>query len=705
MILKRSCLLMLLCMIVLPVFAQTSTPQSPVSLYFVPGLSIPVGRDSETSKLGGGSSLIVQLRTPDFPLFALEAGGGFIASPLDIPPGEDIDDALLYLFSPRLGIRADYELFPRLFLGAHLHGGYYFASLTADTALEEDQGQNPLIHLGGEIKYRLLPSLSLGLDVSYRNFLGLFNDVAVSLGATYYFKSQTEGLLIGPQLKPYSGLEVGTIEISPVFPVFYKYYDENPIGSFLLRNTGKIPLEDVKVKVFVNQYMDNPNICWETEYIKGGDEKSVDLYALFNDRVMGISESTKMQINISVESSVAGENFGNETVQTLRVYDRNATTWQDDRRAAAFVTLKDPTVLKFSKNIASMTMDKGSRAINGNFLTAIAFHEALRLYGVSYVIDPTTPFIEFHQKKMAVDYLQFPNQTLEYKAGDCDDLSILYCALLESVGVETAFITIPGHIYMALNLNLSRDEAAKRFMKIDDLIVIDDDVWLPVEITVRDKGFLDAWAAGAKQWREHEADAQLIPVRSAWEVYEPVGFSGDVLPLTIPDENAVSTAFLEEVMKFIDRELYPQVSRIQKQIDSDRNNPRLINSLGVLYARYGVIDKAEIQFKTALEKSDYVPAILNLGNIFFLEDKMDEARGYYERAYSRQRDNAKILLALAKVQFETGDYKAVADHYARLEILDSDLAARFSYLKLDTGDSTARASEARRMKGEMVWED
>jgi len=696
---------MLLCAAVFPVFSQNSTPQSPVSLYVVPGVSLPVGRDAETSRIGGGSAFIMQLRTPDFPLFALEAGGGFTASPLDIPPGEDIDNAVLYLFSPRLGIRADYELFPRLFLGAHVHGGYYFASMTADTALEEDKGQNPLIHAGGEIKYRLLPSLSLGLDVSYRNFLGLFNDVAVSLGATYYFKSQTGAQLLGPQLKPYSGMDIGKIEISPVFPVFYKYYDENPIGSFLLRNTGKIPMEDVKVKVFVNQYMDNPNICWETEYIKGGNEETVDLYALFNDRVMGISESTKMQINVSIESSVAGENYGNETVQTLRVYDRNATTWQDDRRAAAFVSLKDPTVLKFSKNITSMTMDKASRAINGNFLTVIALHEALRLYGVNYVIDPTTPYIEFHQKKMAVDYLQFPNQTLEYKAGDCDDLSILYCALLESVGVETAFITIPGHIYMALNLNLSPDEAAKCFMKTEDLIYVGNEVWLPVEITVRDKGFLDAWAAGAKQWREHEADARLIPVRSAWEVYEPVGFSGDVLPISIPDENAVSSAFLEEVMKFIDRELYPQESRIQKRIDSDPDNPRLINSLGVLYARYGVLDKAETQFKTALGKSEYVPAMLNLGNILFLENKMDEARGYYERAYSRQRDNAKVLLALAKVQFETGEYKAVEDHYARLEILDSDLAARYSYLKLDTGDSTARASEARRMKEEMVWDD
>jgi transglutaminase-like putative cysteine protease len=35
-----------------------------------------------------------------------------------------------------------------------------------------------------------------------------------------------------------------------------------------------------------------------------------------------------------------------------------------------------------------------------------------------------------------------------YRAGDCDDLSILYCSLLEAIGIRTAFVTIPGHIFM-----------------------------------------------------------------------------------------------------------------------------------------------------------------------------------------------------------------------------------------------------------------
>jgi hypothetical protein len=58
------------------------------------------------------------------------------------------------------------------------------------------------------------------------------------------------------------------------------------------------------------------------------------------------------------------------------------------------------------------------------------------------VVDPVTPYKKFSQN-LSVDFLQFPNQTLEYKARDCDDLSMLYNALLESVGIKTAFITIP----------------------------------------------------------------------------------------------------------------------------------------------------------------------------------------------------------------------------------------------------------------------
>ena len=85
----------------------------------------------------------------------------------------------------------------------------------------------------------------------------------------------------------------------------------------------------------------------------------------------------------------------------------------------------------------------------------------MRISGLVYVIDPSTPYLEYSKTGGAVDFLQFPRHTLDYKAGDCDDLSILFNSLLESIGIKTAFITVPGHIFTAFNINIPPDQASR----------------------------------------------------------------------------------------------------------------------------------------------------------------------------------------------------------------------------------------------------
>ena len=99
--------------------------------------------------------------------------------------------------------------------------------------------------------------------------------------------------------------------------------------------------------------------------------------------------------------------------------------------------------------------------------------------------------------------------------------------MFEALGVETAFITIPGHIYVAVALTLSPDDARSCFAHRDDLIISDNRAWLPIEITLREGGLLAAWRQGAREWRENLAREQavLYPVREAWKLYEPVGFT------------------------------------------------------------------------------------------------------------------------------------------------------------------------------------
>ena len=56
-------------------------------------------------------------------------------------------------------------------------------------------------------------------------------------------------------------------------------------------------------------------------------------------------------------------------------------TWDDNRKAAAYVTSKDPGVLNFARSVSSYIRSKENRSICDNLQAAIAFHEALDLYG------------------------------------------------------------------------------------------------------------------------------------------------------------------------------------------------------------------------------------------------------------------------------------------------------------------------------------
>jgi tetratricopeptide (TPR) repeat protein len=506
--------------------------------------------------------------------------------------------------------------------------------------------------------------------------------------------------------RQYKDLVIEKVELSPVFPVLFKYYDEHPVGTVVVRNKGKIPIENLRVDFFVNQYMDGPKASVEISFLKGGQEARLDVLALFNDTVLGISEATKVQATMAVMVTVAGEQYGSERVETLRIYDRNAISWSDDRRVAAFVAAKDPAVMRFAKNVSSAVKGIGPVAFPDTLLSAMALHDALAVYGMSYQVDPSTPYTQLSKNESAVDYLQFPGQSLQFKAGDCDDLSILNAALLEALGVETAFITVPGHIYLAFALGLSPAEAARRFQRPGDIIVVADKAWVPVEITLTREGFLKAWETGAEEWRQAGAEARLYPVHEAWAVYEPVGFAGSGAESTPPADALVLDAFRKDLARLVERELAPQEVALNVRLKAAPDDPKLLNSLGVLYARYGQTDKAESRFKAVLGKRDFVPALVNLANLRYMAADMAAARDLYARADKAQPRTPVVTLGMARTSYELGDYAAAARYHAALKALDSGMAASYSYLEAGSAAAAAtRASDAEKPRKDIVWSE
>jgi tetratricopeptide (TPR) repeat protein len=593
-------------------------------------------------------------------------------------------------------------------------GGYFYSSVSDSSV---SGGGNISLKGGLTASYALTSSFSIQGDMSYLYNFYLNQGLGLSLGVSYSFPiNRSERTINTMPVKPEplqettikrtgKGLEISSIDLDKIFPVLFKHYDDNPVGKVALYNNESSPVTDITLSFFVERYMDNPKECAVSEEINSKEAVEVNLFALFSDSVLEITEGTKVSAKLTLGYTLKGKPFSEEYTQSLELYDRNATTWDDDRKAAAFVTAKDPAVLEFSKRVAGWTQGEGSRAVNKNLSMAIGLHEALGLYGLSYVVDPKTPFTEFSKDKLSVDFLQFPRQTLTYTAGDCDDLSILFSALLESVGIETAFITIPGHIYMAFSLDIEPDTARNSFLRPDDLIFIDNKTWLPVEITMTKDNFLKAWETGAKEWRENASknQAKLFPMHDSWNEYKPVGLPGTT-SVSMPDRLAVVNAFHSEIVSFIDREIYPKVSSLQAQIRQNNNGSKYINRLGVLYGKYDLIDKATDQFEKILKSDEYVPALINMGNISFLGKDVKGALIYYQRASKKDPDNPKVLLSVARCSHEMENYGLVRESYEKLKLLDPDLAGQFSYLAL-RGEEASRAAEISEVMEVVVWDE
>lgn len=564
-------------------------------------------------------------------------------------------------------------------LAVHGQGGYsYYLHSTA-----ANSGGAPFATAGLEFSFAFLRAFQLGLSAHYRTAFNRWEALSGTLGLRIALGDTT--------VRPKGMIQ--SVEMDSLFPVFLKWYDTNPVGRLRFQNGEKQAARNVRVSLFIKEFMDSPRETPAVASVAAGQSVEIPLFALLSDRILGVTEAMKVPVEIAVSYDAVEPGMKITRTESVRIENRNAMNWADDRRAASFVTPKDPTVLKLSKGLAGRIRSLQTSAYDLNMRIAIALFEALHSYGVNYVVDPASSYAENSAREGVVDYLQFPRQTLEYRSGDCDDLSILYCAVLESVGIETAFITVPGHIFMAFATSVAPADAPKYFSRGDLLFEQDGKLWIPVEITMVGAGFLNAWMRGAQGWIEGGKESRLYPVREAWKAYEAVGLRSEEAALAYPSEGDVLAGFERELSRAIAMEIGPQESRLQAAVAADPS-ARNHNRLGILYARYGLLEKASDNFRKAAE-GGLVSAMHNLGSIAFLMKDFLLAETWYRKALQSDPSQAAARLSLARSLFELGRMNEASAEYAQAARVDPEGAARFAYLKGSEGQGGAsRAADA-----------
>ena len=657
--LKKSkyCLIifLLICIYSSPLLTADSSSTG-VRIY--PGYYFPV--NDPVFKPGLGASAAFDF-TP-LPFLSIFAQGEYVniglenVEPLALTDGS-IGAGLLWQMNDRLTLRTD------------LMTGIYSVSRN-ETSISG-------ISAGTRIEgtYHVSPVLSTSVYGAYRHYAytpePFMNSLSIGVGISINLKEA---------LSRERNISAEKEEQEPVFPVLYSWYDDNPFSIIKITNNEKNTITDVKTSFYLEQYMGQPKECSSFESLKPGESFDVPISAFFKETMLELSEPLNAQAKIIVEYRRLGAKQKAEIPVTMNVFHRNAMSWEDDRRAAAFVSSKDPAALWFSKYVSSIVNDRFRMGLNKNMQYAMGIFEALDIYGTNYVIDPSSSYAEIADNSTAIDFLQYPYQTLMYRGGDCDDLSILYSSLLEAIGIDTAFITIPGHIFMAFSSGMTEAEAKESFYAPELLIYHDGIAWVPIEITLIKEDFNKAWRIGAKEWNDADSrgTANILPMKESWKIYKPVSIPGAVSRFSLPDETKTAIAFDKTLNNYAEREIRPQI-RHYEELLAVSDTPENRNKLGVLYGKYGMIEQAKTEFTKAARGKD-MNAWTNLGNILFIEQKYDEALTYYNYVLSIDKKNSLALLGAARCNYELDDFGNSDAMYASLQKQDAPLSRKYAYL-------------------------
>ena len=300
-------------------------------------------------------------------------------------------------------------------------------------------------------------------------------------------------------------IKIDTLEFPPVFAPMQSYYSKHPVTTISLKNIEKSRITDIDVSFFQAGFMDTPTKAGNFDSIDAGGSIEVDIPAIYNQQVFTTEGITPLTGEIIVDYKSNGRIAHQKFPVSYDLYDKESLTWDDDNKVAAFITPSDSALRNYSSYIRQTCKDYTVDGFSSELQTAMQIFYALGELGVLYQKDPTSPFEAAQENPLIVDAISLPRNTLTRATGDCDDLTVLFCSLLESVGIETAFITVPGHIYAAFKTSMPSKSYKMLHPEKEMTINIDGQLWVPLEITlIGEADFLTAWRTGVEEFTAYD---------------------------------------------------------------------------------------------------------------------------------------------------------------------------------------------------------
>lgn len=472
-------------------------------------------------------------------------------------------------------------------------------------------------------------------------------------------------------------LEIEVLKLRDVFSNTYKLYEEDGVGKIRLSNNTDKPIASIKVSFVLKNVMDFPTEI-KIDQLLPGQSEEVTLKAVFNNTILTISEDSSVQALIEASYYENGAQLVYGKNSTVKVYDKHRLTWDERGRYAAFITPKDPPIMNFVRAAVTQFQDAKDQAQ----LAAVVF-DALGVYGLTYLPDPANPYQVSSGKTDAVDYIQYPRETLRRKSGDCDDLVAVYSAALESLGIYTLVVEVPGHMFMMFSTGI--DAGTDAYTNNDLYVIYNGKLWIPVETTIVGSSFIKAWELGAKNYYQWQNKGlTLLDVHASWGTFKPA---------TLPESTQVAMEIgTRQIEAKFPRDLL-SVLKISSQtknrtyMQALEKNPADMNAhlqAAIVLARMG--DRSEAMKyldKIIAAEPKNAAALNNRGNIFMMDEDYASAQKSYQAATQAAPEDAEVWVNLAKSYKAVNNMKKAKEAFVSAQKIDATIKNKYKALGLE----------------------
>ncbi len=471
-------------------------------------------------------------------------------------------------------------------------------------------------------------------------------------------------------------IEISTIAIGNIFSANYKWYLKNPVGKAVLKNNVQMPFQNLKFSFRLKEFMD---FATDTplERLEPGQSVELPLIATLNNKILEVSEDTPVQAEFTLTYFEEGQSRTISLGKPLRVYSRNAITWENPERIANFITPKDPPVHDFQvEALRDYPRLERAEFLNRNLVTAMHLWDALSEAGVRFQSNPNSPYEALREdSNFPVDYSQFPRETLKRKSGQCDDLATLLTAMLYGANVRAAILDYPGH--MALMFDTETADPVEAGLPETDMVLYQGTYWIPLEATMLGKSFPEAFHKALYAYRSEQEKGRLhvIDPRQAWADFEPATLPEVHWTAEVPKAEARQKRFAEEAGALAsDRRQFLR-KHYEGELREDPKNTDARVELGLLEYQNGNLAGAAGEFTKALAVDPKEPAALNnLGALAFLSGDYARAEGQYLKAVDSDPTSADFWLNLAKTEVKLKNRAKAEEYGQKAAALDASLA-------------------------------